>query len=87
MRPLNPHFLDNIAPLLSSPPAAPRANSIQNSLANAELFMAVPNVLARFDLELFESDVWDTETAVDAEHHAPRVGSNGLRVYARQSTY
>ena len=49
--------------------------------------MAIPYVLARFDLELFESNAWDTEMAVDAEHHSPRVGSTGVQVYARQSTY
>ena len=49
--------------------------------------MAVPAVLARFDLELFESDAWDTEIAVDSHHHSPRVGSTGVQVYARKSTY
>lgn len=49
--------------------------------------MAIPTVLARFDLELFESDAWDTEMAVDAEQHSPRVGSTGVEVYARTSTY
>lgn len=57
------------------------------SLANAELYMAVSSVIARFDLELFESDAWDTETAVDSEHHSPRVGSVGVQVYARKTSY
>lgn len=49
--------------------------------------MAIPSVLTRFDLELFESDAWDTEMAVDSEHHSPRVGSTGVEVYARRSTF
>jgi hypothetical protein len=48
--------------------------------------MAIPTVLARFDLDLYESDAWDTEMAVDAEHHSPRVGSSGVQVYARKAT-
>ena len=49
--------------------------------------MAIPTVLARLDLQLFEFDAWDTEMAVDAEHHSPRAGSTGVQVYARLSTY
>ena len=49
--------------------------------------MAIPTILARFDLELFESDAWDTEMAVNAERHSPRVGSTGVQVHARKSTY
>ena len=56
-------------------------------LANAELYMAVPAVITRFDLEVFQSSAWDTEMAVDAEHHSPRLGSMGVQVFARSSTY
>ncbi|KAG7005750.1 hypothetical protein G7Y79_00018g045570 [Physcia stellaris] len=57
------------------------------NLTNAEFFMAIPTVLARFDLQLFESDAWDTEMAGDAEHHSPRAGSTGVQVCARPSTH
>lgn len=47
--------------------------------------MAVPAVISRFSLELFESDEWDTEMAVDAERHSPRVASKGVRVLVKGS--
>lgn len=49
--------------------------------------MAIPSIIVRFDLELFQSDAWDTEMAVDSEHHSPRIGSTGVEVYARQTSY
>ena len=49
--------------------------------------MAVPAIISRFDLELFQSSAWDTEMAVDAEHHSPRLGSQGVQVFARRSTF
>lgn len=49
--------------------------------------MAIASVLARFDLDLHESDAWDTEMAVDAEHHSPRVGSSGVQVYAHKAKF
>lgn len=57
------------------------------NLANAELYMAIPAVISRFNLELFESDEWDADMAVDSHHHAARFGSPGVRVYARKSTF
>ncbi|KAL9585669.1 MAG: hypothetical protein Q9203_004155 [Teloschistes exilis] len=68
-------------------PYITKTGKFRLALANAELYMAISSVIARFDLELFESDAWDTETAVDSEHHSPRVGSVGVQVYARKTSY
>ena len=60
---------------------------MHHSLANAELYMAITAVATRFDLELFESDEWDTEMAVDSHHHSPRLESKGVQVFAKRSTF
>lgn len=58
-----------------------------HSLANAELYMLIPALVTRFDLELFDSDAWDTEMAVDSHHHSPRPDSKGVKVFVKKSTF
>lgn len=57
------------------------------NLANAELYMCIPALLTRFDFELFETDEWDVDMAVDSHHHSPRVDTQGVRVFAKPSTF
>ncbi|CAF9914838.1 hypothetical protein IMSHALPRED_002255 [Imshaugia aleurites] len=57
------------------------------NLANAELYMCVPALVTRFDFELFETDDWDVDMAVDAHHHSPRVDTQSVRVFAKASTF
>ena len=57
------------------------------SLANAELYLAPAALVTRFDLEVFESNEWDCEMAVDDQRHSPVVGSQGVRVVARESYF
>ena len=49
--------------------------------------MAIPAVVVRFDFELFETDEWDTDMAVDSHHHSPRVDTQGVRLIAQKSTF
>ena len=56
-------------------------------LANSELYMCIAAIVVRFDLELFETNEWDTEMAVDSQHHSPRLGSKGVQVFAKKSTF
>ena len=49
--------------------------------------MCIPALLTRFDFELFETDEWDVDMAVDSHHHSPRVDSQGVRVFAKASTF
>ena len=56
----------------------------QHSLAYAELFMTIAAVVSRFNLELYETDEWDVEIAIDSRHRSPRAGSNGVRVLLKK---
>ena len=58
-----------------------------SSLANAELYMCIPALAARFDFEFFETDEWDIDMAVDSHHHSPRVDTQGVRVLAKASSF
>ena len=49
--------------------------------------MAIAAIFVRFDLELFGTDVKDTETAVDTDHNYPRADSKGVRVFVHGSTF
>lgn len=49
--------------------------------------MCIAAIVVRFDLELFETDEWDTEMAIDSHHHSPRLGSKGVQVFAKKSTF
>ena len=61
--------------------------SSRPSLANAELYMCIPALATRFDFELFETDDWDVDMAVDSLHHYPRVDSKSVRDFAKASTF
>lgn len=62
-------------------------HSWKTSLANAQLYMCIAALVTSFDLELLEADVWDTEIPINAQHHSPRLGSKGVRVFAKRLTY
>lgn len=49
--------------------------------------MLIPALVTRLDLELFDSDAWDTEMAVDAHRHSPRPDSKGVKVFVKKSTF
>lgn len=49
--------------------------------------MCIPALAARFDFELFETDEWDIDMAVDSHHHSPRVDTQGVRVLAKASSF
>ena len=49
--------------------------------------MVIPALVTRFDLELFDSDEWDTEMAVDSHHNSPKPDSKGVKVFVKKSTF
>lgn len=52
----------------------------EQSLANAELVLAVALLFRRFELELFQTDESDVRFEHDFFTGAPRLGSKGVRV-------
>lgn len=54
-------------------------------LGYAELYLALPTVLRRFEgrLELFETDITDIEVAADIIVPRPRLDSKGVRVLVK----
>ena len=49
--------------------------------------MGIPALLTRFDFDLFETEEWDVDMAVDSHHHSPRVDTKGVQVFAKASTF
>lgn len=49
--------------------------------------MVIPALVTRFDLELFDSDEWDCEMAVDSYHNSPKPDSKGVKVFVKKSTF
>ena len=49
--------------------------------------MVIASLFVRFDLELFETDVMDTETAVDTDRNYPRSDTKGVRAIVSRSTF
>jgi len=51
-----------------------------NSLANAELYLALATVFHRFSFELYDTDISDIELAHDFFLTSPKLDSKGVRV-------
>jgi hypothetical protein len=54
-----------------------------DSLAHAELYMALAAVFRNFSFELFQTDLSDVELAHDFFLPSPRLDSKGVRVMVR----
>ena len=54
-----------------------------NSLAYAELYLTLANLIRRFDFELFETTIEDVEPVCDAFMPMPKIDSKGVRVFVQ----
>jgi hypothetical protein len=71
--------------MISIPSSIYLHSAIDNSLANAEIYMTIANVFRRFDLSLFETTRKDVTIVCDAFVGHPRKESKGVRVKVAKS--
>jgi len=58
---------------------------VQNSLAQAELYITLATIFSRFDFRLYETDVSDVEMVHGYLLPYPKWESKGVRVEVQQS--